>query len=123
MHRDLLDALSTGWIASTLGVSRAAVADWRRGKFPTRRRIQLAEAVLALVEDTEKTPPPWARAMEQRIRLELRLNRAIMELADPEELERMRAELHGETLDEPPHDGGGQQGGLHPRGGQLGTPL
>jgi hypothetical protein len=49
VHHKLLDALSTGWVEKALGVSRAAVSDWRRGKFPERRQGQLVEAVRALL--------------------------------------------------------------------------
>jgi hypothetical protein len=58
MHRNLLDALSTGWIEQALGVSRTAVSDWRRGKFPERRRAQLVEAVHGLLSEREESAPP-----------------------------------------------------------------
>lgn len=119
MHRELLDALSTGWIENALGVSRATVAAWRRGKFPEKRGIELTEAVLAILAGIEKEPQPeWARAMEKRLRLELRLNRALIESeVTPDEIEAMRAELHAETPDALLPDGDGQNESPRPRDG------
>ena len=89
MHRVLLNALSTGWIEQALGVSRATVANWRRGEFPERRRAQLAESVRSLLGDTTKEPPGWAgglledvpaiRSDVEKVATELAILRALLE--------------------------------------------
>ena len=89
-------------------VTRMTVNRWARGNEMPAIAVRLILEIFGHNPDTTNEPPPWARALEERLRLELRLNRALIEGDDSEEtlgeLERMRAELHGQAPGELPPD-------------------
>lgn len=79
VHRDLLASLSTRWVEQALGVSRATVANWRRGEFPERRQAELIEAVRVLLSNDEEAPEPeWVRGLRRELTKEIQLNRAMI---------------------------------------------
>ena len=105
-------------------VTRKTVNRWAGGDEIPGIAARMVLELFDHAPDTEKSPQPeWARAMEQRLRLELRLNRALIESeVTPDEIEAMRAELHGETPGGPLPFGDGQNESPHPRGTGRGKP-
>jgi len=109
-------------------VHRVTVNRWAAGaEMPEIAARMILELFGHSPDKTKEPPPEWARAMEERIRLELRLNRALIESDESEEtrqqIAQMQAELHGQTPGEQPPDEGHPREDPRPRGTPQGNAL
>lgn len=133
--RALLTYANYAKVATALLVSRAAVADWAKGKSVTPYRLRQLEQLLRPdLQTKEAAPPEWAERLEAKVdaiyarqtEVADSASRHVIEaLADPERLEwveRLAAMIRAESAtpsseasDDPPGTGvpgGGGQGAL-----------
>lgn len=102
-------------VSRTTGVNKSTVGRWRKGEISLDGLARLASALRQDITLTfpahghpditkEAAAPEWARRLTDDLRMEIRLNRAVISAAlegvDPEEVERILARL--ETLLGPP---------------------